>query len=176
VSLNKPFFTTQTGEDGRFRFESVSPGRYLLGSNVIDLNTSSVPPTFYPGQATRNGALPIDVELGDEVAGVTFILPDFGSLRDIQVYVVDATGKPVESARVRAENLRHADGAFGRLGEELWTDETGCVKARGYSRVAYPIRAVFTPPGADWRQTRHSESIVIQPGEGPVFKVLTLGQ
>jgi len=100
ISLNKPFFSAKSGADGTFRFESVSPGRYLLGSNIIGLKTSRVPPTFYPGQPERNGAVPIDVEPGAEVDGLAFVLPDFGNLRDIQVCVVDETGKPVAGAGV----------------------------------------------------------------------------
>jgi hypothetical protein len=175
VSLNKPFFQIKAGEDGNFRFESVSPGRYLLGSNIIDLNTSSVPPTFYPGQRSRNGATPIEVALGEEVSNLTFVLPDFGSLREIQVCVVDERGDPQGGAGVATNNLRHADGLFARLGEKLTTDETGCIKTKGYTRVGYPIQAIFNPSKVDWRQTRNSERIVIPPGEGPVLKVLTLG-
>lgn len=175
ISLNKPFFTTKTGGGGEFRFEAVSPGHYLLGSNVIDLSTSPVPPTFYPGRPERNGAVPIDVEVGSEVAGLAFVLPDFGSLRDIQVCVVDESGNPVPGAGVGTPFGKSGAGQ-ARLGEKLITDNSGCVKARGYTRVAYPIRASFLPPGTDWRQSRNSESIMIPPGEDPVVRVLTLGK
>jgi hypothetical protein len=174
ISLNKPFFSTKTSEDGRFRFESVSPGRYLLGSNVIGLNSSSVPRTFYPGQSERNGAVPIDVELGAEVDGLTFLLPDFGKVRDIQVCVVDENGKSVTGASI-GTGFGKEVAASARLGEKLITDETGCVKAAGYTRVAYQIRASSRPPGSDFRQIRSSEVAVIPPGEEPVLKVLTLG-
>jgi hypothetical protein len=174
IALDKPFFLAKTSGDGGFRFESVSPGHYLLGSNVIDLNDSSVPPTFYPGIPERNGAVPIDVELGAEVEGLSFVLPDFGSARNIQVCVVDENGKLVSGATIGTNFSEHGPGE-ARLGEKLVTDEVGCLKARGYTRVAYPIQAFHRPPGADWRQSRMSDSIVIPQGEKDVLKVLALG-
>jgi hypothetical protein len=174
IALDKPFFLAKTGEDGGFRFESVSPGHYLLGSNVIDLNDSSIPRTFYPGRPERNGAVPIDVELGEEAQGLAFVLPDFGSQRNIQVCVVDENGQPISGATLGTNFLEH-ESSEARLGEKLVTDEWGCVKARGYTRVAYPVQAFHRPSGADWRQSRRSESIVVPPGEEDVLKVLTLG-
>jgi len=168
-----PFFETKTNTDGRFLFESVSPGRYFLGSNVIGLNTSAVPPTYYPGQRTRNGAIPVDVKLGETVDNLLFTLPDFGGPREIQVCVVDEIGKPVPSAGI-ADELDETGGDFARLGEKLTTDETGCIKARGYSRAAYAMHAIVRPPGADIWQMRFSDSLVINPGEEPVHQVLIL--
>jgi hypothetical protein len=173
--LSKPFFTTTTGPDGKFLFDSVSPGRYLLGSNIIGLHSSGVPPTYYPGQPERNGAVPIDVELGEAVQDIAFTLPDFGGSREIQVCVVDEDGKAVAGAGIRAPFGREFD-AVPRLGEKLITDETGCVKARGYTKVQYAVGAYYRPPGADFRQSRSSEALMIPPGEEGVVKVLVLGK
>ena len=172
-SLRMPFFETKTNADGRFLFESVSPGRYFLGSNVIGLNTSRVPPTYYPGQHTRKGAVPVDVKLGETIDNLFFTLPDFGAPREIQICVVDEIGKPVPSVGIAAAFHETRDD-FARLGEDLTTDETGCAKARGYTRAAYAIHAIVRPPGADIWQTRLSDSLVINPGEDPVHQVLIL--
>lgn len=66
VALNKPFFESTSDADGGFRFDLVSPGRYILGSNIVGLNSSSVPATFYPGQRAREGAYPIEVKAGSD--------------------------------------------------------------------------------------------------------------
>jgi hypothetical protein len=173
LSLSEPFFEVKTSTDGRFLFESVSPGRYFLGSNVEGLNTSPVPPTYYPGQRTRDGAVPIDVKLGETVDNLLFTLPDFGGPREIQVCVVDENGKPVPSAGI-ASKFDETGGDFASLGEKLTTNETGCIKARGYTRVAYAINAIVRPPGDDIWQIRLSDSFVINPGEEPVHQVLVL--
>lgn len=172
-SLNEPFFEAKTDEDGQFSFESVSPGRYLLGSNVIGLHTSPLPPTFYPGQRNMSAAIPIDVSLGDRVGDLVFVLPDFGRLREIQVCVIDESGKPVPSVRI-GPDWSKAKEDDASLGEELITDETGCVKARGYMRVAYSLQAMLLPPGANIRQAWISDSVVVDPGEESVRRILVL--
>jgi hypothetical protein len=159
-SLNEPFFEARTDEDGQFLFESVSPGRYLLGSNVIGLHTSQVPPTYYPGQRNMGAAIPIDVKLGERVDNLVFVLPDFGHLRDIQVCVIDETGKPLPSVGIGPDWLRGED-EFASLGEKLMTDETGCVKARGYTRVAYSLQAMLLPPGANTRLRSPAQSLLM---------------
>jgi len=45
---------------------------------------------------------------------------------------------------------------------------------QGYTRVAYPMYAIIRLPGADIWQTRLSDSVVIDPGQEPVLKVLIL--
>lgn len=172
-SLHEPFFEAKTDEDGQFLFESVSPGRYLLGSNVLGLHTSQVPPTYYPGQRNMGAAIPIDVKLGEGVDDPVFMLPDFGRLRDIQVCAIDESGKPLPSVGIGPDWLRGED-EFASLGKKLMTDETGCVKARGYTRVAYSLQAMLLPPGANIHQARVSDSVVIDPGEEPVRRTLVL--
>ena len=173
LSLNKPFFLATTKADGRFLFESVSPGRYLLGSNIIGQNTSSVPETYYPGQRTRNGAIPIEVKLGETADNLFFTLPDFGGSREIRVCVVDENSKPVASAGISSA-FDKTGGDFARLGAKLTTDATGCIKAQGYTRVAYAMYAIIRQPEADIWQMRLSDSVVIDPGEEPALKVLIL--
>jgi len=176
VSLNKPFFETKTDAEGRFSLESVSPGRYLLGSNIIGLNTSSVPSTYYPRQRSRTAAIPVEVRLGDTVDNLLFTLPDFGELRAIQICVVDENGRPVTSAKIASDTFHDARDDSASLGEELTTNETGCVKVQGFTRAAYVVDATIRPPGGDIWQTRTSDSLVIEPGEESVHKILVLGK
>ena len=165
LSLNKPFFETTTDASGHFVFQSVTPGRYLLGSNIIGLNSSSVPATFYPGRRSRSGAIPVEVELGETVEDLLLTLPDFGKPREIELCVVGEDGKLVAGAHVGsdAELVDHPDDSAS-LGENLVTDKTGCVKVSGYSTVAYSVSASFRLTGGDIRQSQFSNSILIEPG------------
>ena len=172
ISLNKPFFDATTNADGSFSFQSVSPGRYLLGSNIIGLNSSTVPPTYYPGQRNRNGAYPIEVKLGETVSNLRFALPDFGGQREIQVCVVDEDGTPIPSAII-APDYGTKGPDFAQL-TKLSTSETGCASANGYTGVAYSIHAVLRPEGADIWHIRMSDFFVVDPGEEPVHAVLVL--
>ena len=173
VSLNKPFFDATSDGEGRFLFESVSPGRYLLGSNIIGLNDTAIPPTFYPGQRTRSGAYPIEVKLGESVSNLRFMLPDFGARREITVCVLDENGKPVAAASVVSVFNAQGDD-LARLGAKLSTNETGCVSASGYTGARYAIQAFFRPEGAAILQFRSSETYAIDPGNEPVHAVLVL--
>ena len=174
LTPNEPWFEAQTDAGGRFRFESVSPGRYYLGANIMDyLRRSSVPRTYYPGQRSRDGAIPIEVKLGEAAENLLFTLPDFGPSRTIQLCVVDENSNPAPFSRIGdASEKLGAD--FANLGENLQTDETGCLKANGYTRAAYAVRASLAAPGGDFRQARFSDSVVIPPGDDSVRQVLTL--
>jgi len=110
------------------------------------------------------------VDLGETVDNLSFILPDFGKSREIQLCVLDENGKP--AASVGITSTYKTGGDFARLGERLITDQTGCIKARGYARAAYSVHAILS--AGDIRQTRISDSIVINPGEDPVYQVLVL--
>jgi hypothetical protein len=170
VSLNKPFFLATTDREGRFQFASVSPGNYLLGSNIIGLNDTAIPPTYYPGQRSRSGAYPIEVKLGESVSSLRFMLPDFGARREITVCVADENGKPMTSASIVSDFNAKSDD-LAQLGAELSTDETGCVSASGYTGARYAILAFSRLEGAP---IRGSETYAIDPGNKPVHAVLVV--
>ena len=174
ISLSQPFFLAKTNAEGRFSIDSVSPGKYLLGSNIIGQSTSAIPPTYYPGQQTRAGAVPIEVRLGETTGNLLLNLPEFGAKRQIELCVVDATGNPVASARIVPASDPMSDGAAG-LGEDLATDDSGCLRAVGYELATYAVRASINPPGASIRQSRVSENVIIAAGRGSIRQVLKLG-
>ena len=172
-TLEGPFFEATTDSDGKFLFESVSPGAYLLGSNIIGLNTSRVPSTYYPGLRSKDSALPIEVRPGESVDHLLFALPDFGATREIQVCVLDEAGKPVPGADVGTDVGSAKSDSAGLAGNRL-TDKTGCVQAGGYARIQYAIHATLSPLTGDFRQTRFSQWLVVPPAEEPVHLVLKL--
>jgi hypothetical protein len=169
------FFLATTANDGTFRFDSVVPGRYLLGSNIIGLNSSTIPPTYYPGRAERDGAVPIDIEPGANVDGLDFMLPDLGTMREIKICVVDEAGSPVNGAGVGVSFFNYLK-VTASLGENLVTGGQGCLKTKGYARLSYPINASYRPDGADFRQIRNSETVEVPPGEEAIVKILRLGK
>jgi hypothetical protein len=61
MPFDQPSFHAKTNAMGEFHFESVTPGRYYLGTNLMEyVRTSSVPRTYYPGQPSPDGAIPIE--------------------------------------------------------------------------------------------------------------------
>ncbi len=176
ISLRKSFFETYTRKDGTFSLESVSPGRYLLGTNIIGLSTSSFPPTYYPGQRSRYAAIPVEVKLGDTIDNLLFTLPDFGGTRDIQICVVDQAGQPVGGVNIESDITGQRGNDSAKLRGSLETDATGCAKSLGLTRVEYALHAIVRPMSGDIRQMQVSDSVVIESGEAPLRKVLVLGR
>jgi hypothetical protein len=174
LSLIKPFFETETDVNGHFTFESVVPGRYFLGSNNLGINSSTVPPTFYPGRRNRSGAIPVQLNLGDTAENLLFTLPDFGAYREIHLCVVNENGKSVAGAKISTDRLPKDSDDFASLGGNEITNQTGCVMASGYSKVAYFVNAHFRPEGGDIWQSQSSDSLLIEPGEDPVRRILVL--
>jgi hypothetical protein len=167
-------YSANTDSEGRFRFEYVSPGRYLLGSNIIGLGTSVVLPSYYPGQRDRNGATPIEVRLGESVELPLFRLPDYGVKRTIQICVVDENDKLVALANIKnGFQATEQPEVVAGPPDDLVTDATGCAKLDGYARVTYRVSAMFTPSRYNL-QTRFSDDIVIGPGTEPRVVVLRL--
>lgn len=156
-----------TSTDGRFRFDAVSPGRYLLGANITGMRSSPLPPTYYPGRRAKNRAVPLEVRPGARREDLVFVLPDYGASRRIDVCVIGEDGRPAPAAVV-AGGRDPLSSPQASLGDDLKTDSSGCVQAQGYAGVSYTLRAVSHAP------VRFSDPVVISPGEGSARAVLVL--
>jgi hypothetical protein len=173
--LTQASYTAETDQEGRFRFDLVFPGRYLLGTNILYeyVPTSAVPRSYYPGGGTRREAFEILVEEGAKVDGLAFTLPDFGAKRRIDICVVNKAGQPVAGAKI-ADDILAANNdvaSFGSLGDNLETDATGCLMAEGFERASYRVRAAT---GRNLKDLESSDDAEIPPGKGPVSIVLVL--
>jgi hypothetical protein len=162
-----------TDEKGHFRIDSLPPGRYLLGVNLTGSAPSRMPTTYFPGTFEQAEAMPIDVKLGGSVSDLRFILPDFGKERQIEVCVVDATGKGVASVRVLSV-IDEINNKRATLGETLVTAGTGCVTAAGYAKVEYTIRG--STRSYTGEPSLNSDPVVIEPGDAPAHVRLVLKQ
>lgn len=165
------WFSTETDEIGVFHFTAVSPGRYYMGTNLLDYSRSaSIPRVFYPGSRSRDGAVPVEVALGGSVENLMLTLPDFGPLREIRFLVVDDSGRPISGAVIN--DAADKDSDLGALGRDLKTDDKGQLIAHGFEGVHYRVIAVHR--NADFRQARFSEKVDIAPGKGLFESILVL--
>jgi hypothetical protein len=66
-----------TNDKGRFLFDSVFPGTYVLVLNPTNEPSSSEPfrRLFYPGTDDRKKAVLIDVAIGQKVRGINMVVP-----------------------------------------------------------------------------------------------------
>ena len=167
------WFQSRTDNDGKFTFDSVSPGRYYLGTNLLEFEKAArVPPVFFPGLRDRNGAIPIDVRLGELTDNLLFTFPDFGPMREITFLVIDDTGHVVNGAIIGNDIFTQNSGDTGAIEAGLRTDKTGQVISKGYEALHYRVMAMTDDP--DYRQSRFSEAIEIPPGKGPIRITLVL--
>ena len=72
-----------------------------------------------------------------------------------------------------SSNFDKTRGNLARLGENMTTDQTGGIEARGYTIASYSMRAV-SPPDWNFWHTRMSDLLVIDPDEEPIHEVLIL--
>ena len=165
------WFSAETDESGAFLFSAVSPGRYYMGTNLLDyVRSASIPRVFYPGSRSRDGAVPVEVHLGGSVENLTLTLPDFGPRRAIKMLVVDESGMPVAGALINDAGDKDSD--LGALGRDLKTNDKGLVTVHGFEGVHYRVTAVLR--NADFRRTRFSENLDIAPGKGQFESILVL--
>ena len=171
-------FLATTDAHGRFRFDSVSPGRYLFATNV-GLADSPFPPTYYPGVRSADLAASIELELGEQKENVVFTLPDYGAPRKLRLCVVDEDGKPVPGASLR-DQIEWKDAVRGLLTSpqhHLRTGPDGCAAAQGYSKVEYRIEA-FWANGVNFRspefRSKYSDPVEIPPGPEPFEKPILI--
>ncbi len=143
-------YEVTTDAEGRFAFERMRPGQYLLvalppaGGN--EARPTEVAPTWFPGMTDRRDAPAVPVAAGDDLSGFEIVL------RAVPVFhlsgrVVDERGDPAAGATVetglaaRKATVRE-DGTFDlervRPGEgtlrAVW--HRGEVELRGFATVA----------------------------------------
>ena len=105
---------SMTDSMGRYRLESIPPGRYYVVSGLVDL------PTYYPGVSSPNGATVLNVLSGTPITGINFTMtvPAGVAVRGRVVFpngtpatVVTGVGLLAGSGPLPSSSVR-ADGSF----------------------------------------------------------------
>jgi len=172
VSMESPWYEVQTDAEGNFELSNVVPGRYYLGTNLIELRTAPIPRTYYPGQTGRDGALPIGAKLGAVTDNLIYTLPDFGPKRTIKICVVDQDGHPAAGAQV-LDSFDASGEAFAAI-HRMETGTDGCAEFNGLAKAMYALYA-FMPGPQPPLGARFSESAVVPFGELAFEASLKLG-
>ena len=126
---------------GRYEFDGLLPGKYLLGISIADAPQKHTPyaTIYYPNVPDRAQARVFNLERGQKLTNIDFRLP--AKLAEIifSGTVVDAKGNPV--AEVDVDIIDQEDPDETLFGEDVKTDAQGRFTIRGFSGRRYFLHA-----------------------------------
>jgi hypothetical protein len=149
-------------EEGRFTFQPLLPGRYLLGVRLNGLTSpgdvgNGYPPTFYPGVSDVAQATPINVSRpGEHVSDHVLQLPPRLTERMVEGVVMFPDNRPAAKVLVSYQELSDNNLAtsYG-----LESDDQGRFKIKIYDGFTYLVSAhVNTGKGSE---QMHAEPVEV---------------
>jgi hypothetical protein len=153
---------TRTDEAGRYTFNGVAPGRYLVGvpplASSQQFRPRSVTRVLLPGTTERAAAVIVDVRPGVPVETPRFVLPASEVMTTVTGTVVTADARPVSGARVV---LLSAIGDV--LGDAVVTGADGRFAVSIRAGAADRVVAEWLSSGAE-RPDRAESPVVLSAG------------
>ena len=115
---NPQLFLAHADEEGRYEFKSIPPGRYHLGIRLNANRDSGFPyaRTYYPSAPNPETATVFELQEGQRIENVDFVMPPPLAPRTIEGTVVWPDGRPVVGAGV---SLMITEYPLGSLPVEL---------------------------------------------------------
>lgn len=153
----------QTDERGRFKFDELETGEYLLGYEIWgDYPSSDSPyPTYYfPGVGVRNQARSLTLSPNLTISNLTLKLPDKQTKRTIRIKVVYPGGTFTEKGLLQFWNYRQPIGALSPK-----SAEGGVLIFEGYKERGYEFNARYWIDGIRADKLIESEPVKISAGE-----------
>ncbi len=128
-------------EEGRYEFKSVAKGRYVLGVRLNAIRDADFPypRSYYPGVSKPTEAKVFELEEGQRIESIDFVMPARLASRTIEGEVVWPDGRPVAGASVLLTITEYpfnfASGGIGR------TDQMGRFSVRAFAGLSYKVNA-----------------------------------
>jgi hypothetical protein len=126
---------------GRYEFDGLVPGKYLVGISIADppAKHSPYPTTYYPDTADRAQARVFTLERGQKLTNIDFRLPPKLAEIVFSGTVVDARGDPIAEATV--DIIDQEDPRRSLFGGDVKTDKQGRFTLRGFVGRRYFLHA-----------------------------------
>jgi hypothetical protein len=153
---NPSVLSAYTDDEGRFEFKSVPKGRYVLGIrlNAIREPEFAYPRAYFPGASEPAGAKIFEVQEGQRIGDVDFVLPPRLAPRTISGEVVWPDGRPVAGASILLMITEYPVGfAQGGIGA---SDEMGKFSLTAFDGLSYWINATI---GLENGRQMHAEPV-----------------
>ena len=118
----KPGLWSFQGENGKFEFDHIGPGEYILVFNRMNRQdpNSPFPRSFYPGVADQSDTKIIRMKDGQQLLNVNIKLRDGFPTRKVKVQLKWKDGRPAGEVTVKAQAEQGGNPAARRLGEGLY--------------------------------------------------------
>ncbi len=130
-----------TDKQGRYEFDGVPPGSYLLGINISDVPDKDTPYSriYYPSNSTLAQANVITLVEGQKFDDYDFHLPLPLVAHTIKGTVYLKDGKPAAGATLNLYDLEKPDSSL--WGVDAETDAQGRFMVKGFKGRRYQLRA-----------------------------------
>lgn len=152
----------QTDERGRFKFDELETGEYLLGYEIwgdYPDSDSPYPTTYFPGAGARNQAQTVTLSPNQIVSNLTLKLLAKQTPRNIRIKVI------FPDASLSAENLLQFWNYNQPLGAlKLKSIEDAVLNFKGYKEREYQFEARFWLDGIRGNRLIESEPVKIGAG------------
>lgn len=160
-----------TDENGRYGFEDVPAGRYLIGVNIAFAPDADAPypPTYFPNVQDLSQATVIDLEEGQPLDNYNISLPAELLARTIRGRVLFETGQPVINGIITLRDLEYPEEEVaGKAG----TDAQGRFVLAGFKNRRYKVYAYTAADGVN--EQVGAEPVEIPAGTAPIAIQMTV--
>lgn len=165
-----------TDEQGRYKFDGLLPGRYVVGVAIADVpgDKTPYPPTYYPSARELSQASVITLTTGQKLTGINLNLPPPLEKITITGIVLQADGKPAAGVDVELYDRERPPRIVPDT--EVETDARGRFSIQGFKGRRYSLKASKTETLMGVQAGLESESIELQPEAAPAPVTLILNK
>lgn len=152
----------QTDGRGRFTFDDLETGEYLLGYEIWGDRPSAdspYPTHYFPGVATRNQARSLTLSPDQTISGLTLKLPGKHTKRNIKIKVIYPNGSLSENGLLQFFNYNRPIGALSPK-----SAEEGVLLFEGFGEREYEFTARYWIEGIRAGKLIVSEPVKISVG------------
>jgi hypothetical protein len=161
---------TTSNEEGRYEFNRIPVGDYVLGVNLFQGLNSRLPypARYFPGVASRELATVLRIDEGQNLSPYDFSLEGPQRTRTIRVKVKWPDGRPVTNASVEFQAEAEKESVFRLDWQSRYTDEKGEVRCEVLSAKEFTVRVdrLFWIRSSFAVEDRQDSRV--PPGESPV--------
>lgn len=130
-------------QSGRYIFDGVKAGKYILGINIAEspAKHTPYPKIYYPSGSDASKAQIIEIKTGQKLTNIDFKLPKELEKFVVEGTVLDTKGKPVSEAGINIFDAETPNETVFGFSSSVKTDVNGRFKITGFKGRKYLLHA-----------------------------------